>query len=379
MRVVVSLEDEMRRVGFGLLALAMGGCEPEIGIYDDSKFLGVPNPPAIENPSKHDRIVQVTTPKVDVLWVVDNSCSMIEEQVKLTSNFAQFIEFFVDSGLDWHIGVTSTDTDSNAGQGRLQGTAGYRFLDSNSPDPIGLFQQMASLGTNGAVDERGRRATKMALTDPQLSGYNAGFYREEASLNVIVISDENDYSASNPTRNEFIDFLTNLKDDPELVTFSSIVGPQSGCSSSTGDAEPGTEYIAVTNAVGGIHESICVDDWVPVLEDLGLQAAGLRREYFLSELPVPGTLEVWVVDESYVYDGVDQALLADGSSIASHCPSQGCFTYEYSEARNSILMEEYVPSPLAEINIRYDLLSGFQPDEDGVNPLAGVVVDDTDQ
>jgi hypothetical protein len=374
----------MRRAAWVALSLAAIGCDQEINIDDDDKIVGADNPPSLETPVKHDRIVQVTTPKVDVLWVIDNSCSMIEEQVKLADNFAAFILFFVDSGLDWHIGVVSTDTESNGMRGRLQGAAGYRYLGSDSPDPIGLFQQMASLGTTGSADERGRRATHMALTDPNMSGYNAGFYRDEASLNIIIISDENDYSANEPTRNEFIDFLTNLKEDPELITFSSIVGPQTGCTSSTGQAEPGTEYIAVTNAIGGIHESICEEDWVPVLEELGLQAAGLRREYFLSELPVPGSIELWVVDENFTYYGVDLALLADGSAVADHCPTTGCFVYEYQEARNSILMDQYVPSPLAEINIRYQLLGSFQPVDGEDNPLVAgggeaPVPADTDQ
>ena len=145
------------------------------------------------------------------------------------------------------------------------------------------------------------------------------------------------------------------------MTSSSIVGPQSGCSSSDGTADPGTEYIAVTNAVGGIHESICAEDWVPVLEQLGLQAAGLRREYFLSEMPVPGTLEVWVVDDAYTYDGVDRELLSDGSSVLDHCDTAGCFIFDYVQERNSILMEEYVPSPLAEVNIRYELPVALSP------------------
>lgn len=348
-----------------VLGLALGGCENEISIAGEIEANGVPNPPTLETPVRHDRIVQVTTPQVDVLWVIDDSCSMSEEQQKLAVNFPSFIEFFIDSGLNWHIGVISTDTDAPTQKGRLQGAASYRFLDPNTPNPVALFGQMATLGTGGAIDERGRRATQMALTDPQLSGYNAGFYREDASLNIVVISDENDSSANSPTRNEFINFLKTLKEDPELVTFSSIVGPTGGCPT----ADAGVEYLAVTNAVGGIHESICAEDWVPVLEELGLQAAGLRREYFLSELPVPGTVEVWVIDGDFTYEGVDESLLT-GDNFDDVCTSV-CFSYKYEADRNSILMEEFVPSPLAEINIRYELLSGFQPTAEGDNPLIG--------
>lgn len=362
----------MRRASWMILALALGvgGCESDFSIDEPAKAVGNTNPPDLSSPTKTDQIVQVTTPQVDILWVIDDSCSMSEEQAKLTNNFDAFINFFLDSGLDWHIGVVSTDTNANDKKGKLQGAAGYKYLDPDTPNPIALFQQMAVLGTGGAIDERGRRATHMALTDPQLSGFNAGFYREDASLNVVVISDENDSSGSNPTRNEFINFLQTLKEDPELVSFSSIVGPQGGCAT----ADPGTEYIAVTNAVGGIHESICKSDWVPVLEQLGLQAAGLRREYFLSEIPVPGTIEVWVVDGNYEYNGLEESLVEDGEAFSEACQrvmeseNAICFPFTYDASRNSILMEDFVPSPLAEINISYELLAGYQPGE-GDDPL----------
>lgn len=343
--------------GLYLAALLSGGCGSEITILGEVDAAGVPNPPNLATPVKEDVIVQITTPEVDILWVIDNSGSMSEEQQKLKDNFGEFIKFFVDSGLDWHIGVTSTDTDAD--RGRLQGTGGLRYMTGDTPNPVETFRQMATLGTNGSSDERGRRAAHMALTDPNLSGYNAGFYRDSASLHLVVISDELDSSGNDPTSNEFINFLNSLKEDPEMVTFSSIVGPEAGCATS----DSGRDYLRVTEAVGGISESICRDDWSQVLEQLGLQAAGLKREYFLSEVPVDGTLEVWVEQDGFVYDGVDVALLEDGSDIGDHCRTNTCFSFAYDAYRNSILMEDFVPNPLAKIHVRYELLSGWQPGE----------------
>lgn len=358
----------MRYTPWLIFGLLMSGCETDFGISENKNAVGVANPPSVDTPVKTDVITQVTTPKVDILWVIDDSCSMSEEQAKLATNFDAFMNFFVDSGLDWHIGVVSTDTEASDQNGRLQGAAGYRYINTDTPSPVQTFAAMATLGINGAIDERGRRGAWKALTEPRLSGYNSGFYREEASLHVITITDEDDASGNQPTRNEFIQFLLSLKQDPEMVTYSSIVGPVGGCAT----ADPGTEYLAVTNAVGGIKESICEDDWVPVLEALGIQAAGLRREYFLSEMPVPGTLDVWVVDGDYVYDGVNAADLEGGADIVDLCEQDICFTYDYDQTRNSILMSDFVPGPLAEVNIRYELLSGYKPDEDAAGGAAPV-------
>ena len=58
---------------------------------------------------------------VDVLMVVDNSGSMIEEQAKLATNFQAFIQVFGDIDVDWQIGVITTDMTSETDQGRLHG------------------------------------------------------------------------------------------------------------------------------------------------------------------------------------------------------------------------------------------------------------------
>jgi hypothetical protein len=86
-----------------------------------------------------------------------------------------------------------------------------------------------------------------------------------------------------------------MKSSPGIpVTFSSIVGPRpTGCDGPSGTAAAGLRYIEVSQQIGGIIEPICVRDWTTVLEGLGLMAAGLKEEFFLSELPVPSTLRVW--------------------------------------------------------------------------------------
>lgn len=47
--------------------------------------------------------------KVDILWVVDNSGSMCQEQKVLRDNFAKFIDELNQTNLDFHIGLTTTD------------------------------------------------------------------------------------------------------------------------------------------------------------------------------------------------------------------------------------------------------------------------------
>ena len=58
---------------------------------------------------------------VDILLVVDNSCSMVEEQDKLATNFQSFIAAFEGAEVDYQIGVTTTDTLDEDQSGRLVG------------------------------------------------------------------------------------------------------------------------------------------------------------------------------------------------------------------------------------------------------------------
>jgi hypothetical protein len=95
--------------------------------------------------------------------------------------------------------------------------------------------------------------------------------------------------------------------------------------------------------------SICSSDWSTVLDELGMQAAGLKREFFLSQLPVEDSIEVWVVYEGVTYT------FQEGSC-------DDCYTYN--AARNSITFNTYVPDPLAEVFIDYDVLAAVQPGDD---------------
>ena len=73
--------------------------------------------------SKYQKDVfqQVRRNTVDVLLIVDDSCSMAEEQNKLADNFQSFISAFDGVDVDWQIAVTTTDTYRTDIPGRFRG------------------------------------------------------------------------------------------------------------------------------------------------------------------------------------------------------------------------------------------------------------------
>jgi hypothetical protein len=174
---------------------------------------------AINIPHQCDVYQQLSVRKVDILWVIDSSGSMGPKQARLASNFQGFISQLVDAKppIDFHIAVTSTDTDDPITRGALKpwtigpttrdfisckpDVTGGSNCNTNSTDAgtvgaVPAFQQMATVGTSGSAQERGLLAAYLALTNPAniSAGGTERFVRQDAALYVVVVSDEDDSS-----------------------------------------------------------------------------------------------------------------------------------------------------------------------------------------
>ena len=160
--------------------------------------------------------------KLDVLFVVDNSNSMDQEQKALASAFPSFMDRLMTYKvmLDLRVGVISTDMGAGAynlpscetadgDRGKLQHkarTAGctppsdpwlaVKGTQTNVPGGMAndAFSCIVQLGTGGCGFEQPLKAIRWAL-DPQKSK-TAGFPRDDSVLAIVVVSDEDDCSAS---------------------------------------------------------------------------------------------------------------------------------------------------------------------------------------
>ncbi|MBW1872366.1 MAG: hypothetical protein JRJ19_09890, partial [Deltaproteobacteria bacterium] len=234
-----------------------------------------------------DSFEQKASAEVDILWVVDNSASMGEEQTNLANNFGSFIAFINNSLIDYHIGVISTDMDNPDHSGKLQGSP--LVIDRDTlPDPQTAFAANVMVGSAGGGYEMGVLAAHNALTEPLagVGGFNEGFLRDTASLAVIFVSDEDDHSYGGI--DYYIRFFSSLKDvgNENNVIVAAIVGDTpDGCDGDGGAARPGEIFHELVNELGGTAASICADDFSVTLEQLGLTVAGLTRKFVLSREP----------------------------------------------------------------------------------------------
>lgn len=348
----------MRNIAILCAALAAVGCASENNFSRDILDVRNSKPKELENPSVVDRIVQVTTPKVDVLFVIDNSCSMDPHQNNLSENFPSFMKTFEGSGLDYHIGVTSTDTNisgSCAGRdealnGKLNTYQGMRWIDDSVAEPGLIFQGLALLGSNGSGCERGLGATYRALEDQW--EFNEGFYREDAAIHTVVVSDEPDQTEDESpaiiTLREFEDWYDGLKGEVDDRTFNTVVCTETGSNGAASCGSVADRYMQVTENIGGLTWDILDENFGILLDELGLLAAGLKVEYFLSNVPVPETIEVSKITPAGGISFYTQGLEEEGGD------------YYFDDVRNSIVFYTEVPEPLDTIEIEYVPLASVQ-------------------
>ena len=95
-----------------------------------------------------DTFYQSATDKVDILWVIDNSLTMADEQAEVADKFGEFIQSIESTGLDFHVGVITTDMESTeVGRGQLLGEPPYLTRDD---DYITAFQERIQVGIGGS-------------------------------------------------------------------------------------------------------------------------------------------------------------------------------------------------------------------------------------
>jgi hypothetical protein len=245
--------------------------------------------------------------KMDLLFVVDNSGSMGEEQANLATNFPAFIDVIAASGLDWRVGVTTTGVDytylQNIGFGTLpQSVTGgdngellqpsgcgmtKRWIDSTDVDPAATFACVANVGTSGPSDEMPLAATRAALDDRMSDGTNSAWRRPDALLGIVLLTDENDCSYETSVTLGFTEVLCDSQQEPvaNYVSFldgytgdrgrwaTAVIagtGP-SGCTSDLGDADYAQrldQFVQLAGSGNGVFSSICAGDLTA-----GLQAA----------------------------------------------------------------------------------------------------------
>ena len=248
--------------------------------------------------------------KMDLVFVIDDSGSMTEEQDSLSTNFPMFANVLNDyrlhSGetLDYRAAITTSGITANytivlpafppfpemripqsqsGADGKFRQTCGMTrpWLERTDPNMPTTFACAARVGTGGPAIEMPLRAAELAIQPAT----NAGFVRADALLGIIMITDEDDCSRRmNPfetggdacaengdadvaTVTSFVTGFDQLKGDRGRWASAVIAGPAE-CMSAFGAAANAIrmkQFVqeAGTNAVFG---DICQGNLAPALQ-----------------------------------------------------------------------------------------------------------------
>ncbi|MBX5484685.1 MAG: choice-of-anchor D domain-containing protein [Myxococcaceae bacterium] len=292
-----------------------------------------------QNGEVTDTFVQQDGSKVDVLFVVDNTASMVEEHPKLVQAIPAFINAARARNVDLHVAVTTTGIEpaSNACPGGAMGGEAGRFfpvdhsnprvLTLDTPDVTRVLQRNVAVGQCAFV-EQGFEALQRALSPPLVDhpddartaapdDGNAGFLRASAGLAVIFVGDEDDHSPGEVS--DYVSWLRGLKgrSQPSRSVIYAIAPDGQSCGTAGGD---GTRYAEAAAKTGGEVLSICAGDYGPMLASLAGKAFSPQRTFALSSVPQPGTLQVFVdgVEQGggWGYDGAHNQIVFDADPPA---------------------------------------------------------------
>jgi hypothetical protein len=315
--------------------------------------------------STSDSFVQSTSVnnKVDIMWVVDSSGSMAEEQQNLADNFSAFITSFVTQGYDYNMAVTATDAwryeysgayanlakfrDGNIYSGTSADNSGIFMISTLTPDVVGTFRTNVKVGTSGSGDERAFDSFKQALTNTNNDQY--AFRRTDAYLAIVIISDEEDFSRNNATVDacspasncpnlrtvqsyeDFLDLYTGslVTDRKYNVSTITIEPGDTACMAAnpSSSGHYGARYVQLANETDGVVGSICDANFSTSLDQIAGRIAELSTQFRLDRDPVVASIVVHVngvlipnaAINGWTYNATNNSVVFHGSAI----PAQG--------------------------------------------------------
>jgi hypothetical protein len=236
--------------------------------------------------------------KIDLLFVLDNSLSMIEAQSQLAAAFPGLRQALEQSAnvSDLHVLVTDTDDgdgiglqlgsdtcEDTLGAGKRRssarsecGIAGpERYLTSAQPEIDAAFACLADVGASGDFAEQPMAAMTGAVSAALNveGGCNAGFLRDDALLVVTIVTDEDDRLSSGAAEEWRQSLLDAKSGDDAAVVVLGLLGDNNveggllggPCSAIGADGTPELQRFSQLMQHGALG-SVCALDYTPFFE-----------------------------------------------------------------------------------------------------------------
>jgi hypothetical protein len=225
--------------------------------------------------------------KMDIVFVIDNSGSMKEEQTNLAANFPKFVNvinaYKTKSGAELEYRVAITSSDDTKDKGKFFSTRGEAATAGCSPGPArpwlergdgdvsAAFSCRAQIGIKGSGTERPLESLTLGVSariaDKVNTNNGASFLREDALLAFVIITDEDEGSAGDPGKlarpmASYPGEFDKVKGERGRWAGAVIAGPTKCTSPGLGDAAEAKRLKSFITGVGknGVFASICTGD-----------------------------------------------------------------------------------------------------------------------
>ena len=256
-------------------------------------------------------------PKVDVLFIIDNSDSMNKHQENLKRNIDRFVEAFeANTSLDFHIGMTSIFDSVRFGPivktfnpvGLL-----YPLKDPAHPGEVvpgpkyitrapGYNRILGESLKIGVIPRFADRKHKVDGGGPEfeesfspivgaMDGRNGDFIRPDAHLAVIMITDADDSSSILPSKMNDILYQAKGRDREAYSTYAVLA--LENCPQDPGG--PPTHILDFIKQSEGHAYNLCDPHYGDKLAEVGRlieKKASRRSKILLDAIPEDGTLKV---------------------------------------------------------------------------------------
>ena len=213
---------------------------------------------------------------VDIVFIVDQSCSMADNLNDIQVEMSDLWSILIDARADFHMGLTTADDH--------HGAFVQDFWLDNTASLMDVILYVGNLPLYSYyLGEEGLGSAVTLLGNQQYSG----FFRDDADLFWIFISDEDDQSAWSSA--DWLDLWVGYKDPPFGVYASSVtILDPSLCTYHEGT---GQAYIDVSIEAA----DICDEDWSSILTPIE-ETINVDHSFTLLEAAIPSSIQVWVND-----------------------------------------------------------------------------------
>ncbi len=226
--------------------------------------------------------------KIDLLWVIDDSGSMKNEQEAIADNFNQFIKHFVAQDIDFRMNIVTTDTLNSPGEPdwRLDDTLTSEFHAQDPSTFFANFERAVQVGVNGHHVEKGLEAAQIFFDK-----YSQEFFRENSHTAIIYVSDEEDQSGDSVV--SYVEHAQSFLKNKTELQMHAIVRTKDLEGSGGSLTNGGKRYIEAAERTNGLNEEIN-QDFFNTLNKIGENIVINIQNFVLSQTPKVDSIKVYV-------------------------------------------------------------------------------------